>query len=49
MVWAMREYPEIGPIILSVPEEEEVSIKQVAEAITRSMGFKGELVVEIII
>ena len=45
LVWAMREYPEIGPIILSVPEEEEVTIKQVAEAITRSMGFKGELVV----
>lgn len=37
----MREYEEIDPIILSVGEEDEVSIKQVADAIVQSMGYNG--------
>ena len=37
----LREYDEIEPIILSVGEEEEVSIKQVADAIVKAMGFTG--------
>lgn len=41
MVWAMREYHEIDPIILSVGEEDEVSIKQVAQAIVKAMKFEG--------
>ena len=37
----MREYEEIDPIILSVGEEDEVSIKQVADAIVQAMKYKG--------
>ena len=33
MVWVMREYEETDPIILSVDEEEEVSIGEVAQMI----------------
>ena len=38
----LREYPEIDPIILSVGEQEEVSIKQVADAIVKAVGFTGD-------
>ncbi|KGL74055.1 GDP-L-fucose synthase, partial [Tinamus guttatus] len=40
----LREYDEIEPIILSVGEEDEVSIKEAAETIAEAMDFKGELV-----
>ena len=43
MIWTIREYEEIEPIILSVGEEDEVSIKQVAEAIVEAMEFKGSV------
>jgi len=43
MGWALRNYTEIAPIILSVGEEEEVSIKQAAEAVVKGMTFKGEV------
>lgn len=43
-VWVLREYQEIDPIILSVGEEEEVTIRQVADAIVENMDFKGEYV-----
>lgn len=41
MIWALREYEEIGPIILSPAEDEEVSIKEVADAIVKAVGFEG--------
>ncbi|KAI5476648.1 hypothetical protein MNV49_007426 [Pseudohyphozyma bogoriensis] len=41
-IWQLKEYNEIDPIILSVGEKEEVSIKQVADAIVKSVGFTGE-------
>lgn len=41
-LWQLHEYHEIDPIILSVGEEDEVSIKQVADAIVKAVGFKGE-------
>ena len=41
IIWTMREYEEIDPIILSVGEEDEVSIKQVADAIVQAMKYKG--------
>eukprot|EP00908_Phaeocystis_cordata_P014239 Transcript_2534.p1 GENE.Transcript_2534~~Transcript_2534.p1 ORF type:complete len:278 (-),score=133.83 Transcript_2534:125-958(-) len=41
MVWVMRSYHSIEPIILSVPEEAEVSIKDAAMAVVRGMDFKG--------
>ena len=40
----MREYRETDPIILSVDEEDEVSIAAVAAAIVDAMDFKGEVV-----
>merc|ERR1712137_888673 len=36
-VWVMREYHEPSPITLSVDEEEEVSIKDVALAVAKAM------------
>jgi GDP-L-fucose synthase len=38
----LREYEDIDPIILSTGEDEEVSIKQVADAIVKAMDFQGE-------
>lgn len=43
-VWVLREYEEIAPIILSVGEAEEVSIKDVVDHIVRAMDFKGNVV-----
>ncbi|KAJ3238597.1 GDP-L-fucose synthase [Chytriomyces hyalinus] len=43
-VWVLREYTEIAPIILSVPEQDEVSIKFVAESIAEAMQFDGPIV-----
>lgn len=42
-LWVLREYDSIEPIILSVGEEDEVSIKQAADAIVKAMDFKGEV------
>ncbi|KAG7488467.1 hypothetical protein MATL_G00033030 [Megalops atlanticus] len=43
-LWVLREYDEIDPIILSVGEEDEVSIKEAAECIVDALGFKGQVV-----
>ncbi|XP_048377040.2 GDP-L-fucose synthase [Stegostoma tigrinum] len=43
-LWVLREYDEIEPIILSVGEEDEVSIKEAAECIVAAMDFKGEVI-----
>ncbi|BGO95104.1 hypothetical protein NBRC10512_006388 [Rhodotorula toruloides] len=42
-IWQLKEYPEIDPIILSVGEEDEITIKQVAESIVKAVGFQGEV------
>lgn len=44
IVWVMREYEEVEPIILSVDEEQEVSIKDVALAVTEAFNFQGEVI-----
>ncbi|KAF8337072.1 uncharacterized protein EI90DRAFT_3279854 [Cantharellus anzutake] len=41
-IWQLREYDEIDPVILSVGENEEISIKQVADAIVKAIGFEGD-------
>ncbi|KAH8917051.1 GDP-L-fucose synthase [Atractiella rhizophila] len=41
-IWQLWEYPEIDPIILSVGEKDEVTIKEVSDAIVKAMDFKGE-------
>eukprot|EP01135_Chromosphaera_perkinsii_P007976 Nk52_evm48s1073 gene=Nk52_evmTU48s1073 len=43
-IWVLREYNEIDPIILSVGEEDEVSIKDVVHAIAKAMDFKGKVI-----
>mmetsp|Transcript_67357 Transcript_67357/g.161498 ORF Transcript_67357/g.161498 Transcript_67357/m.161498 type:complete len:318 (+) Transcript_67357:94-1047(+) len=43
-VWVMRHYDDIDPIILSVDEAAEVSIKDVAMMILDAMEFKGKVV-----
>ncbi|GMH83162.1 hypothetical protein TrVE_jg3744 [Triparma verrucosa] len=43
-VWVMREYHSADPIIISVDEEAEVSIKDVALAVVKAMKFEGEVV-----
>ncbi|XP_031725601.1 GDP-L-fucose synthase isoform X1 [Anarrhichthys ocellatus] len=43
-LWVLREYPEVDPIILSVGEEDEVSIKEAAEAVVQALDFKGGVV-----
>ena len=44
-IWAMREYDELSPILLSVGEEDEMTIKAAAKAITEAMEFQGEVIV----
>ncbi|KAH9916924.1 uncharacterized protein B0H18DRAFT_1137022 [Fomitopsis serialis] len=43
-IWQLREYDSIEPVILSVGEEQEVSIKTLTNSIVRAMDFKGEYV-----
>ncbi|KAK3737250.1 hypothetical protein RRG08_009297 [Elysia crispata] len=43
-IWVMREYNEVTPIILSVGEEDEISIKEAADLVVEAVGFKGEVV-----
>jgi len=43
-VWTLRNYDSIEPIILSVDEAAEVSIKEVAEMVAEAMGFQGKVV-----
>ncbi|CAD2218855.1 RmlD substrate binding domain/NAD dependent epimerase/dehydratase family/GDP-mannose 4,6 dehydratase/Polysaccharide biosynthesis protein, putative [Angomonas deanei] len=44
LLWAMRKYEEEGPIILSVGEEDEVSIGDVVSMISKAIGFEGEII-----
>ncbi|XP_068228251.1 GDP-L-fucose synthase-like [Palaemon carinicauda] len=44
MLWVLREYDEVDPIILSVGEEDEVSIKEAAEMVVDAYNFKGEVI-----
>lgn len=43
-VWVMRSYHSPEPIILSVGEEDEVSIADVARYVAEAMDFKGQIV-----
>lgn len=44
IVWVIREYKEVQPIILSVDEKDEVTIKILAEEIATAFDFKGRIV-----
>lgn len=43
-VWTLRHYDSIEPIILSVDEAAEVTIKEVADMIAEAMHFQGKVV-----
>jgi len=43
VVWMLWKYDSVEPLILSTPEADEVSIKQVVEAIAKAMNFQGEI------
>lgn len=43
-IWVMEEYDSIEPIILSVPEEDEVSIKDVVHMVAEAAEFKGKII-----
>ena len=42
-IWQLREYDDVEPIIFSVGEDEDVSIRYVAEQIVAAFGFTGEV------
>ncbi|KAH8401582.1 hypothetical protein KR009_006723 [Drosophila setifemur] len=44
MIWVLRNYDSVEPIVLSVDEAQEVTIYEVAEAIAKAFNFKGKLV-----
>lgn len=39
MVWAVRHYDDVDPLILSVGEEDEISIRAAAETVASAMGM----------
>ncbi|XP_030371648.1 probable GDP-L-fucose synthase [Scaptodrosophila lebanonensis] len=44
IIWVLRNYDSVEPIVLSVDEEQEVTILEVAQAIAKALNFKGKLV-----
>jgi nucleoside-diphosphate-sugar epimerase len=48
-IWALKEYNEIEPIIFSVDESDEITIKDAVNEIIKAMDFCGEVIVIIII
>lgn len=43
-LWVLRNYHSVEPIILSVGEEQEVSIEHVARTVASAMGFEGNII-----
>jgi GDP-L-fucose synthase len=43
MLWVLQSYDEADPIILSVGEEDEVSIGDVARAVATAVGYEGDV------
>jgi GDP-L-fucose synthase len=44
MIWTLRSYDEADPIILSVGEADEMTIKDVAYGVSRALGIPDEKV-----
>ncbi|KAJ8538992.1 hypothetical protein ON010_g12880 [Phytophthora cinnamomi] len=44
MLWVLNHYDSVEPLILSVDEEDEVSIRDVAREVAAAMDFEGEIV-----
>merc|ERR1719411_116871 len=43
MVWSLFNYDDVSPLILSVDETDEYSIKDVVDSIVKAMNFKGKV------
>ena len=43
-IWAIREYEEVEPIIMSVDESDEISIADVAQLVLKAFEFQGNVV-----
>jgi GDP-L-fucose synthase len=43
LVWALRSYHDVTPIMLSVDEKDEVSIAEAAALILKYMHYDGEV------
>jgi len=43
-IWMLREYDDVEPVTFCVSEDEEVSIREVADAIVEATGFQGEYI-----
>ena len=43
-LWVLRSYDQPSPVILSVDEKDEITIRQLVELIVKAMEFKGEVV-----
>jgi len=43
MIWTINNYEDVSPLILSVDENEEISIKDVVDSIVSAMDYKGPL------
>ena len=46
MIWSLRHYDDVSPLILSVDESAEVSIADVAALIVKHMAFEGPIEVK---
>ncbi|KAK5646191.1 hypothetical protein RI129_004655 [Pyrocoelia pectoralis] len=44
IIWVVRHYEEIEPIMLTVDEKAELTIQEVSEHIAKAFNFKGEIV-----
>ena len=42
-IWQLREYNDVEPIIFSVGQDDDVSIRFVAEQIVKAFDFQGEV------
>ncbi|KAL2711657.1 putative GDP-L-fucose synthase [Vespula squamosa] len=43
IIWVLREYNSVEPIILSVDESQEITISEVVNAIVKAFNFKGSI------
>jgi len=43
-IWQLREYDDVEPVILSVGEDQEVSVRELADSIVKAMNYQGEYV-----
>ncbi|KTF74379.1 hypothetical protein cypCar_00050083, partial [Cyprinus carpio] len=43
-LWVLREYDEVEPIILSVGEEDELTVKDAVDAVVEAFRFEGKVI-----